>query len=298
MFFFSLWWWLLVEVGSPLSVGPERKTRRWLLETAVLSSLAPPPASAIINGEKVSMSEAAKSGTVGLWIDLDDCEVCRHDVPAACTGVLVGPQLVLSAQHCLDIPEQLGGYLTKVVFSNDIFAKNAKTVAVEQYLRPKDVGLGSTNDYANDLVLIKLKEPAPENWRVANVIPPALTTFDNDLGLTKPKVNLYGFGDTVDSQDDYTSGVLHKIQLNAISPVASATPKFYTASNTKTSGSCNGDSGGPAFRSNSDGSQIIGVLSSNTMPCSGSQAIFMNPAFFKAFLQKASTKLGAPIPGL
>eukprot|EP00306_Pavlova_sp_CCMP459_P013398 CAMPEP_0185196512 /NCGR_PEP_ID=MMETSP1140-20130426/37731_1 /TAXON_ID=298111 /ORGANISM="Pavlova sp., Strain CCMP459" /LENGTH=48 /DNA_ID= /DNA_START= /DNA_END= /DNA_ORIENTATION= len=47
---------------------------------------------------------------------MDDCSVCKKGLPAACTGVLIGPQLVLSASHCLDMTDGLGGKLTKVVF--------------------------------------------------------------------------------------------------------------------------------------------------------------------------------------
>lgn len=280
--------WCIFCVASALTTP-----RRSFLCGGAAALLTPLPSSAIIAGTKVSTSEAADSGSVALWIDLDGCEVCRHDVPAACSGTLVGRDLVLSAQHCIDVPETLNGKLSKVVFGNDIFDKTAPTVPVAKYLRPADVGLDVVKGpLGSDIVLIKLAKPAPKEWRVV------------DVGRTADKAvaTLYGFGDTVDDADDYTSGVLHKVDLLPKTAIDPSKPTFFTSSTNAKAGSCNGDSGGalltqpvPSPLTADPARRLIGVLSSNSMPCAGSTAAFANPAFFSEFLRRASAQLGSPL---
>ena len=67
------------------------------------------------------------------------------------------------------------------------------------------------------------------------------------------------------------------------------------------SGTCNGDSGSAALLPLAAGAEgdggpiVVGILSSNTMPCAGSNGMFVNPAAFAAFLQRASKDLGSPL---
>mmetsp|Transcript_8524 Transcript_8524/g.35110 ORF Transcript_8524/g.35110 Transcript_8524/m.35110 type:complete len:340 (+) Transcript_8524:236-1255(+) len=286
------------------------ETRRGWLGTLAGAGLAQvagglhQPASAIIAGAPVSVKEAAASGSVALWIDLDGCEVCRHDVPAACSGTLVGPRLVLSAQHCIDIPESLNGRLSRVGFGNDIF--DDRTIQfrdVERYVRPGDVGLslpGAGSSLANDLVLIKLKKPAPPEWNIA-AIDLASSAAEEDAPPAKNTVvELYGFGDTVDDPDGYSAGELRKVRLAAVTPLTVDVPAFYTKARSGDTGSCNGDSGGAAFAASSSSRppRILGVLSSNTMPCAGSRGIFMNPAYFREFLRRGAQELGEEPPAI
>ena len=100
----------------------------------------PLDADAVINGASVSKAEAAAAGAVGLWIDLANCTVCRHDVPAACSGTLISEDLVLSAKHCLDIPEELNGTLSRVVFSNSLFDKAAESSPVAAFRIAAELG--------------------------------------------------------------------------------------------------------------------------------------------------------------
>ena len=92
---------------TPTGVERDRSSRRALLAHslgALAAVTAPRHARAIVNGAAVTDAEAASTGTVGLYIDLEGCQVCRKGVPATCTGTLVAPDLVLSAKHCIDVP--------------------------------------------------------------------------------------------------------------------------------------------------------------------------------------------------
>ena len=123
---------------------------------------APPPSRAIVAGDAVSDAEAAASGVVGLYIDLAGCQICRKGVPATCTGTLIAPDLVLTARHCLDVPEALNGTLDRVVFGSDMLTPKATSRAIEKFVSTEDYGIDAAG---NDLLLIKLKGNAPAPWR-------------------------------------------------------------------------------------------------------------------------------------
>lgn len=245
----------------------------------------PGESKAIINGVPVTQVEAASAGAVGLWIDLADCKVCRHDVPAACSGTLIAPDLVLSAKHCIDIPKELGGSLQKVVFSNNLFDKQAPSIPVAAFKTTGDYGIKSK---AGDLVLIKLSQPAPIQWKPQKLSDSAIIGF--------PEVTVYGFGDTKDDFYDYSSGLLNKIKVQLISSVSGSAELFYTKPSSKRTGTCNGDSGGSALLVGATHEPLIlGVVSSSTVPCEGSNAALVNPLAFADFIRRASADLGSPL---
>merc|ERR1719482_1218722 len=119
------------QQGTSTSLQRSSLTRRTAFALgAALPFATARPSRAVIAGYDTTLSEAHQTGAVALWIDLTGCDVCRHDVPAACSGTLIADDLVLSAQHCVDIPETLNGKLTKVVFGTNIFDKKATSVPV------------------------------------------------------------------------------------------------------------------------------------------------------------------------
>ena len=230
---------------------------------------------------------------MALWIDLTDCDVCRHDVPAACSGTLIADDLVLSAQHCVDIPETLNGKLTKVVFGTNIFDKKATSVPVARYLRPSDVpGLKlSDAPLANDLLLVKLARPAPKAWRrvavgLARQTPEAYSDI----------MRIYAYGDRIESDEDYTSGLLRSVDLVNTTPRISTDSKFLAKPlRGGGTGVCNGDSGGAALLlDEAKLPAVAGILSSTSLPCAGSTSVLINPAFgpLAEFVRKGSRALG------
>ena len=144
---------LAASPSKPTAAASSRHlhTRRSVLAGAATALATPMGASAMVRGDPVDNAEAAATGSVGLWIDLTDCTVCRKGLPATCSGTLITPDLVLSAQHCIDFPKEVNGTLDRVVFGADMFDKSAPT--------SKIVGLKTTADYGlagqsgGDLVL-------------------------------------------------------------------------------------------------------------------------------------------------
>ena len=263
---------------------------------AALPFVTAKPSRAVIAGYDTTLSEAHQTGAVALWIDLTGCDVCRHDVPAACSGTLIADDLVLSAQHCVDIPETLNGKLTKVVFGTNIFDKKATSVPVARYLRPSDVpGLKlSDAPLANDLLLVKLARPAPKAWRRVSV----------GLARQTPEaysdiMRIYAYGDRIESDEDYTSGLLRSVDLVNTTPRISTDSKFLAKPlRGGGTGVCNGDSGGAALLlDEAKLPAVAGILSSTSLPCAGSTSVLINPAFgpLAEFVRKGSRALGTPV---
>lgn len=294
--------------------------RRLLANTLAASSsvVLSRPARAIVKGDAVTDTEAAAAGVVGLFIDLSGCNVCRKGVPATCTGTLVAPDLVLSARHCSDVPRELNGTLTRVVFGSDMLRADAPSRDIERYVSTADYGIETAG---NDLLLIKTRGPAPPPWRPVE-LPLALLPskaeqqeaeragsplYPDGIGL--PSVVSYGYGQqNVNGENDvnaYSAGVLKRIGLQVRTEVRPWAPGFLTTPLERGTGTCAGDSGGGALVGIGDPQGrgvrqvLIGVQAAASKPCVDNQAIFVYPQAFGEFLIRASRDLGSPIrPGL
>ena len=271
-------------------------------------------ASAIVNGDSVTDAEAAAAGVVGLYIDLTGCTVCRKGVPATCTGSLIAPDLVLSARHCSDVPAELNGTLSKVVFGSDMLRTDSPSRDVDRYVSTADYGIETAG---NDLLLIKLKGVAPAPWRPVELPLSLLPSKEEQSeaarrgspfypdGIGMPAVVSYGYGQqSTDGErrvEAYSAGTLKKIGLQVRTEVRPWAPGFLTTPLERGTGTCAGDSGGGALLGIGDPqgrglrSVLIGVQAAASKPCTDNQAIFVYPQGFSEFLIKASRDLGSPI---
>jgi len=221
----------------------------------------------------------------------------------------VAPDLVLSAKHCVDISAELNGRLTKVVFAPNMLDRNAPFQEVERVVSTADYGVTSQG---GDLILIKLRGPAPAPWRPVE-LPLRLLPREAEAtaaaatsGLTtigNPKLAAYGYGETkADTQPtDYTSGRLKRILLQVITDVRPWAPGFITAPIDPATGTCAGDSGGAALMGLRDPkggpphTLLMGVQAAAEFPCQANRAIYIYPDTFSDFLERASADLGSPL---
>jgi len=255
----------VLVLALALQRSPADCSRRALLRRAATAGLANAaalsggPARAIVNGDVVSDAEAAATGSVGLWIDLSGCSVCRKDKPATCSGTLVAPTLVLSARHCLDTPRMLNGTLERVVFGSDMFGAGASRDVV---------AVKSTSDYGietagNDLLLLKLSSPAPKEWRVVELPLGLLPSKEEQEearrkgspfypdGLGFPSLATYGYGQqsTKGTTDPaaYSAGQLRRLGVSVQTEIRPWAAGFLTKPVDRNTGTCAGDSGGGAL---------------------------------------------------
>ena len=166
-------------------------------------------------------------------------------------------------------------------------------------------------------MLIKLATPAPPSWRPVE-LPLGLLPGKADQeeakrrgspfypdGLGLPSVAAYGYGQqsTAGTRDPdaYSAGKLKSVELQLKTEVRPWAPGFLTAPVNKAQGTCAGDSGGAALLRLQDPQGrgvrqiVLGVQAEASVPCEGNQQIFIFPAYFQDFIERASRDLGSPI---
>lgn len=147
-----------------------------------------------------------------------------------CSGVIISPVLILTAAHCISGDENT---------LNVFFGKSAKEITasrkVSKIIVHEEYQDEATKD-RNDLALIKLIDPVPENYSSAKFIE------DTSILKKETQVLIAGYGSTGSGKFEPTLNILNKKIFN---PNYSNTEILFDQRNG--SGICGGDSGGPAF---------------------------------------------------
>ena len=168
---------------------------------------------------------------------------------AACTSALIGPQVMLTAAHC--VPSN--GKVT-IRFANKNY--NTKCTQHSKY----------GNDASADFALCKLNQPlsGPVGFKFETVDTSGMDTMLNQ------KITLTGFGCISDIVAAGQSDTLYRIGSNNIdetssSPARRRGPQYYagkennnlfTVDDPQLANLCPGDSGGPAFRLSAGGGNL------------------------------------------
>lgn len=166
-----------------------------------------------------------------------------------CSGVLIAPDLVLTAAHCV---LQRAAY--RVIAVDSAFRQRG-VMAVAAALHPAFVpGTTPRTQPGVDLALLKLSQPlgpdfVPLDPRTAAPVGPG------------EAVELAGFGATAESAQG-TARVLRQTQLVSLGTLQVANRVLVVADSqrlaaTSGAGACRGDSGGPILR----GRQLLGIVS-------------------------------------
>ncbi len=231
---------MLILALASCAKGPETKT-----ETL---------AGNIVNGFKSKSSFEKSNGLVALIIQ-------DEEGSGLCSGTLISKQIVLTAAHCL-AASQSKILSISVIFAQDISkAKKEQirygvTSRVHELFLTTAGGLGSWNDIA----LIKLNEDAPSDIKFARL--PSLVSLPVEAGTMLIQAG-YGKTEASKASTKNTSGVLRQVPDIELLRFQNNAQELRVKEDGK--GSCNGDSGGPAFTRSSDGTLTqVGINSRGT----------------------------------
>lgn len=251
--------------------------------------------SLIINGIPVTDENVLAKSVVGLLMKYDE-DMSGIIWTQGCTGSVLNSKFILTAAHCVEgssANELLVHFSLKTVtFKGQ--QDPATRIDVEKTLVTRKVKAFKTHpEYSGtgsyDLALLMLVDEAPVNAVPVQLLPAqyfnadtGLTTFE---GTTLP-ILLMGFG-LVSETPTYTD------VLRETTVPSKFVDRFVVTDQTKGSGGCNGDSGGPAFLTIDKVVYQVGVTHG---PRAGSttcheEGEWYNPAFSKGFLKKAQAEM-------
>lgn len=249
----------------------------------------------IINGTPVVAENVLAKSVVGLMMKYDE-DASGIVWLQGCTGSVLNSKFILTAAHCVEgssVNELLVHFSLKTVtFEGQ--QNPATRVDVEKTMVTRKVKAFKTHpEYSGsgsyDLALLMLVDEAPADVIPVKLLPAqyfnadtGLTTFE---GTTLP-VHLMGFG-LVSETPTYTD-VLRETDVPS-----KFVDRFVVTDQTKGTGGCNGDSGGPAFLTIDKVVYQVGVTHG---PRAGSttcheEGEWYNPAFDKGFLKKAQAEM-------
>ena len=194
-----------------------------------------------------------------------------HGVWEVCSGTLIHPRVFLTAGHCTDDLE--GYYPVYVTFAEDAYQPPASVLlAVEEVITHPDFGFGDSNP--SDVGALILAEPV-EGIEPATL--PELGLLDKlkkdrvlrEGGPEGAKFVVVGYGGTLEWPPPVIT-YYDQRQMAVSEYIALTKVLLHMSQNSLKgdSGTCFGDSGGPAFWVDPDGNEIlVGITSTGDAQC-------------------------------
>jgi secreted trypsin-like serine protease len=189
--------------------------------------------------------------------------------PAWCSGILIHPCVFLTAGHCTAAEEFEANGITTVWVTFDQETSNHDTLlAVEEVITHPDYDWGPQSN-PHDVGVLILEEPVPDEIPPA-VLPPYVGFLDYKHdnkqlkhGTDKAKFTVVGYGDTLSwPPPDLSPNYERQYAVSEFRALLKAWLRLSQNQATGDGGACYGDSGGPAFWTESDGTKILVGLNS------------------------------------
>ncbi len=207
-----------------------------------------------------------------------------------CTGIVLRPDLVLTAAHCIE-PGAAYKFYELDAERKPIFYDVTKTVMHPQYSKTVFDG----NRATPDLALLKSAVRLP-----ARFLPVSLSTPRNRVAVGE-RFAVVGYGVT-SSKDSHGSGVLRRADLIATGQPGNLQLRLFdpaTKGEAPGLGACTGDSGGPVYEERDGQRLLYGVVSWTTGPKSGAGCGGLTGVtpleLYRSWIVDTARKLGSPI---
>ncbi|WP_119155589.1 trypsin-like serine protease [Caldimonas tepidiphila] len=231
-------------------VQANKALRRALAATALAATAL--PCLAVVGGSEVGVADEIARHGIGLRFTRADGS------PGTCTAVPVGPNLAITAAHCLHRAENRR---IEVHFTQNLGQKfpQGADARVEQAMIHPDYSptLPAVQRARVDLAVVRIDRPFP-----AGVVPMELPAGP----LAAQDLRLMGFGATGYSLRNDRGEGDSRLRTAPVGSVRQS-EGIYVLDQTR-SGFCMGDSGGPLFAQQDGRAVVVGILA-NTSNASG-----------------------------
>jgi secreted trypsin-like serine protease len=211
------------------------------------------PAKPIFGGEFVTSSDPVAQVTVMIYGRGGSAG------DFICSGTIIAEDVILTAAHCLG---KQGDDPLTVVFGTSLSRPKNSFIKVKKQIRPHNYQANLRDDAdfnMNDIALLLLQKPIPNGYKVAKILPDASAIRDG------AEVLLAGYGIDMPSVPrgmDGGDGTLRKVTQEITDANYSRTEVLISV---RGKGSCDGDSGGPAFIQRDGQLYLFGVVSRTTV---------------------------------
>ncbi len=267
----------------------------------------------IMHGKDVTDQDSIKTSVVGIY---------DSKIKAICTGTLIDKNLVLTAAHCIESKARD----LKIVFSKnldeslntreqDVYLEevySAVATVIHKNWNPKNEMEQSD---LSDIALISFKGEIPANYKVASFLSdPTLLKLGtiiyvagfgvNSVELEEINPKKYkNFSQAIEYGEVFCTnnspsnpGTCYEVSKNgdgvlrfANAPISSMTVTEFKL-NEKKAGTCDGDSGGPAFVYLNNQYYLVGVTSRGSDLCD-EIGVYTNALYYLSWIEEAKKSL-------